>query len=93
MSNYYGSICLSDIDKSLIVESNGKKYLNISVVEKKEAGKFGDSHFISISCKKEDRKDGIKYIIGNLKPSGDSQNTKSPETPEAPKQKFDPLPF
>lgn len=42
MANYYGSICLTDIPKELIkTASNGKKYLNIDIYERKEVGKFG----------------------------------------------------
>ena len=54
MSNFYGSICLSDIPKRLIEDGkNGKKYLRIEVREMKQAGQYGDTHFIVASCKKE----------------------------------------
>lgn len=70
MSNFYGSICLSDIPKRLIEDGkNGKKYLRIEVREMKQAGQYGDTHFIVASCKKENRIDGEKLFIGNLKPS------------------------
>ncbi len=67
--NYYGSICLSDIPKRLIRERNGKKYLSIEVIERREVGQYGDTHFVSASCKKDDRIEGENRIIGNLKPS------------------------
>ncbi len=67
---FVGSICLSDIPKEVIkkVESNGKLYLNIAVMELAEPGKFGDTHFISCAPKKEERVEGQTYIVGNLKP-------------------------
>ena len=37
--------------------------------EMKQAGQYGDTHFIVASCKKENRIDGEKLFIGNLKPS------------------------
>ena len=68
MENLYGSICVSDIDKTQIYESkNGKKYLNIEVKEMKQPGKYGDTYFIKISAKQ--REEAKNYIIGNLKPS------------------------
>lgn len=64
----YGSICLSDVPKELFKKAeNGKVYLGISVNERKEVGQYGDTHFISCAPKKEERKDGVNYIIGNLK--------------------------
>lgn len=42
-------------------------FLNVSVVERKEAGKFGDTHFITCAPKKEERREGENYIIGDLK--------------------------
>jgi hypothetical protein len=72
MALLIGSICLTDIPRELIknvVCKDGvtRKYLNISVVEMKEKSQFGDTHFISCAPKKDERKDGVKYIIGNLK--------------------------
>lgn len=97
MSNYYGSICLSDIPKRLIKKAdNGKLYLNIDVVELKEPGQYGDTHFIAASCKKDDRVDGENRFIGHLKPSEPRQAV-TPEQvaqmPAAPANKIDELPF
>jgi len=66
----YGSICLTDIPKELITKSekNGKQYLNIAVSELKEKGKFGDTHLVTVSVPKEQRRaDERTPIIGNLK--------------------------
>ncbi len=64
-----GSICLTDIPRESIkvVEKNGKKYLNLAVIEMSEPSKFGDTHFISCAPKKEERKEGVNYIIGNFR--------------------------
>lgn len=66
----FGSICLSDIPKELIREGkNGKKYLSIEVRERREMGRFGDTHYVKAYCKKDERKDDVNYFIGDLKPS------------------------
>ena len=50
--NYYGSICLSDIPKEVIKEGkNGKKYLNITVWERKLASEWGHTHTINTILK------------------------------------------
>ena len=70
MANLYGSICLSDIPKELITESkNGKKYLNIEVTALRQPSQYGATHAVKMSVKKDDRKEGVNYYIGNLKPS------------------------
>ena len=66
----FGSICLSDIPKELIREGkNGKKYLSIEVRERREVGRFGDTHYVKAYCKAAERKDDVNYFIGDLKPS------------------------
>ena len=97
MANFlYGSICLSDIPTELIKKlDNGKLYLNVSVQERREVGTYGETHFISCRPKnKEERKEGVNYIIGGLK-TYDPQ----PQTPTvadidaAPAASPDDLPF
>lgn len=67
--DYYGSICLSDVPRRLIKEGkDGKKYLNINIVERKEVGKYGETHFIAASCKKEEQIDGENRFIGACQP-------------------------
>lgn len=73
-----GSICLSDIPKSQmrkVLCKDGKEriYLNIAVVTKKQAQTFTNNgisrtytHFISCAPKKEERKEGENYILGDL---------------------------
>lgn len=68
--NYYGSICLSDIPREVIKPAaNGKLYVNIRVVERREVGQYGDTHFVSVAPKKEEQVEGVNYIVGNLKES------------------------
>lgn len=68
--NLFGSICLTDIPKEAITTvANGKKYLNIEIHERREIGKYGDTHNIKIYIKPEQRVEGKNYYIGNLKPS------------------------
>lgn len=60
-----GSICVDDIDKSAITTgSNGKRYININIVERKKTGKYGETHFIAQYVKGADK----NPIIGNAKP-------------------------
>lgn len=69
MADFYGSLCLTDIPKRLIkVGKDGKKYLNINISERKEVGKFGETHFIAASCKKEERVEGENRFIGACQP-------------------------
>lgn len=65
-------MCLSDIPRELIKDvtlkdGTKKKYLNISVVERKEPSRFGHTHFVSCSPKREEQREGINYIFGDLK--------------------------
>lgn len=70
MVNLFGSICLSDIPKELITTAkNGKKYLNIEVKEMRSPSQYGHTHTVKASVKKEERKEGVNYYIGNLKVS------------------------
>lgn len=93
--DFYGSIELSAIPKRLIKEVNGKLYLNIRVIERKQVGNYGDTHFIVVSCKREEQQEGENLFIGDLKPF--SKPKVSPETvegaPVAPQEKIDDLPF
>lgn len=69
-----GSICLTDIPRSQmkkVVCKDGKErvFLNVAVFAKKNPQTFGDrtyTHFISCAPKKEERKDGENYILGDL---------------------------
>ncbi len=95
MSILAGSICLTDVPKELFKKAeNGKIYLNIAVFERKEVSKFGQTHFISCAPRKEDRKDDVNYIIGDLKLLGQTPPAPTPEQIEqAPTAPYDDLPF
>ena len=67
----YGSLCLSDIPKELIsTGNNGKKYLNISIRQRREPSQWGHTHNVLVDIPQEQRVKGSKAIyIGNLKVS------------------------
>lgn len=70
MANLFGSICLSDIPNELITTAkNGKKYLNIEVKQMRQPSQYGHTHTVKASVKRDERKDGVNYYIGNLKVS------------------------
>ncbi len=71
----YGSLCLSDIPKEFISTSNnGKKYLNISIRQRREPSQWGHTHNVLVDIPKEQRVEGSKAIyIGNLKVSSSKQ--------------------
>ena len=95
------SICLSDIPKDKITTaSNGKKYLNISIADKREPVQYGKDTTIYLNQTKEEREaQAAKVYIGNgkkveftnaIQPSMPS--TPAPTAPP-PQQNFDDLPF
>ena len=50
------SICLSDIPRDQILTGkNGKKYLSISISERREVDRFGNTHSVYIRQTKEQR--------------------------------------
>ena len=63
------SICLTDIPKAAITEaSNGKKYLNFVVDEKRETDQYGKTHSVYIQQSKDQRESKEpKTYIGNGK--------------------------
>ena len=84
MKKLIGSICLSDIPKSEMKKvkcRDGKErtYVSIAVVERKEVADNGDTHFITCEPKKELRREGVRYIFGNLRPLKPQYNGPSQE--------------
>ena len=84
MSKLIGSICLSDIPRRLMKKvkcKDGKErvYLSLAVVERKSVGDRGDTHFITCEPRQDDRRDGERYIIGNLKPLSFESNAPTEE--------------
>lgn len=90
MAGFYGSLCLTDIPKELITTGkNGKKYLNIEIGERRQPSQFGATHYVKASVKAEQKRDGVNYYIGDLKPSRYDNNQPSQQTaPETPQQAF-----
>lgn len=94
-----GSICLSDIPKELFkkVKCNDgveRIYVNVAILERKETSKFGHTHVMSCSPKKEERKEGVNYFCGDFKEFVAQANNPTPEQiSEAPSVSADELPF
>ncbi len=87
MSSYFGSICLSDIPRSQMKKvmcKDGKEriFLNIFVGEKREPATFDGrtyTHYVSCAPKKEERKEGEQYYIGELQTFIQQQSSPTPE--------------
>ena len=103
-NNFYGSICLTDIPKSLITTGrNGKKYLNVVVNERREVGQYGQTHYIKAYARKDAVPPGTNLYIGELKPSeygsagwannGGLAKQSTNEQPSLPMPSEDDLPF
>ena len=94
-----GSICLSRIPKELIKKVMCKDgvermFLNIAIIEKKEKGQFGDTHFITCAPRKEEQKEGVNYIIGDMKLYVPAPTVSAQEIDDAPSiDPNDDLPF
>ncbi len=72
MSNYYGKIDVTKINKDyLFIANSGAKYLDIAIRENKDGpGKWGDTHMIIQNPSKETREADPNVrgpIIGNAK--------------------------
>lgn len=63
------SICLTDIPRSAIYEAkNGKKYLNIDIIAKKETDQYGKNIGVALSQTKEQREAKADTVwLGNGK--------------------------
>lgn len=90
MAGFYGSLCLTDIPKELITTGkNGKKYLNIEIGERRQPSQYGATHYVKASVKAEQKRDGVNYYIGDLKPSRyDGQAAQQSAAPETQNQAF-----
>lgn len=94
-----GSICLSNIDKKQIKKVQCKDgverlFLNIAVIERKEPSAYGHTHFVTCAPRKEEREEGVNYIIGDLKRYGQTAAMPTPEEiASAPAAEENDLPF
>ena len=62
-------ILVVDLDKSRTFQGkNGAVYADLCVIERKEVGEYGDTHFIKEDTTKEERESGFEAaIVGNGK--------------------------
>lgn len=73
------SICLSDIPKDRIkLANNGKKYLNVTVQDLREADEYGNTHSLYCTQTKEEREAkekrtyigrGKEFVFQSARPS------------------------
>jgi len=50
------SLCLSDLPKDKIFEYNGKKYIKLKVVKKREVDQYGKTHYVEVDMWKPEPK-------------------------------------
>lgn len=96
----YGSLCVSDVPKELfkkVVCKDGREkiFLNLKICKRKEVSQYGHTHFISVEpIDKAERKEGVNYIVGDLKEYVPKNGSPSPEDiAQAKSAKDDDLPF
>lgn len=97
MANYYGSIDLTELGNiikqhpSIVREVQMKdgsthKFVPIDIWDKGQPDQYGNAASMKVSVKKEERKEGVKYYISNLKQSKYEQQPQAPSVlQEAPK--------
>lgn len=60
--------------------------------ERQQADDHGNTHYLQAACKKDERKQGLNYYIGNYRPSqNNAQQSASPQQEATPSN--DDLPF
>ena len=79
-----GSICISDIPREQMKKIKCKDgmeriYVNVAVIERKEKSAYGHTHFITCSPRKEERKEGVNYIFGDLREYAPQNAMPAPE--------------
>lgn len=97
MSDFFtGSICLTDIPKEFIAEGkNGKKYVNFAVSKRKEVSQFGETHTITVSKPKDQRKEGegLTFIGGLKEWKGNGQQSATSSQQSGSSNDDDNMPF
>lgn len=105
MANFFGSIDLTELGNIVrthpelvrniqMKDGTAHKFVNIDVYEKEQADQFGNNASIKVSVKKDQRKEGVKYYVANLKYSkyqGDQQPAPQPVQQQQPQQAQPPL--
>lgn len=81
------SICLSDIPEwGRKKAENGKWYASITIADRKETDKYGNTHTVYMNKTKEQREaNSDKHYVGNGKAVNFGENQQS--------QEIEPLPF
>lgn len=82
-----GSICLSNIPREVMKKIKCKDgveriFVNFAIFERKEPITFGDrtyTHFMSVAPPKEERKEGVNYIVADLQTHNSQPSTPTPE--------------
>lgn len=92
------SICVSDIPKNRITTAkNGKKYLNITVDDRKAPDKYGNDVTVYLTQTKEERAAKVdKTYIGNGKKivfNSNTQPQQSAKNEQMPLPESDDMPF
>lgn len=78
-------INVDQIDKARLFKGAKHTYLDLCLIEKNETDEYGNTHFVTQSCRKEEREDGLKMpIIGNGKEM--SRREKSKPKQDEPKK-------
>lgn len=101
--NLYGSIELSAIPKELFKKVTKKDgtagiYLNVSIIQRKQASQFGATHFIKTSKETGKTKENGKpeyedIFIGDLRPMKQQEPVSPEQVSSAPPASDDDLPF
>lgn len=61
------------IKKVTFKDGSVHQMLNISVAARQQVDQYGRTHYIKAGIKKADQREGVKYYVADLKPSGDQQ--------------------
>ncbi len=95
-----GSINLTDIPPEMIKtvmcrDGKQRSFLNVAIIARREPATFNNNgkpktltHFISCAPKKEERKDGVNYIIGDLETKVFPPQGQQPTQPYQPYQQM-----
>jgi len=86
-------IVVIDLENSRTFQAkSGAVYADLCVVERKEVGEYGDTHFIAEDVSKEERQGGVKgAIVGNGKELGRPSDWQQPRGREAQPQRREPV--
>ena len=61
--------------------------------ERQTADDHGNTHYLQAACKKDERKEGLNYYLGNYRPSQNSQQQPQQQTAQQTPEDPNDLPF